>query len=440
MVLRSDSQALKQELSSFRADYYGEQFQGKIRLQCAKADKDKIIILTDKLEQAENFIMAMVDIKLHDAVLGRAAKAVKEGADAEEALIDAVRMAATKKGSAWSRIIPAIIGPRSPEHYLSAINLALRLQRGLHESEEVSSFWKTIAKLDQVNADTITPSSSLLSEVGGQDVEHSISEQAVLDEMIALLTNGESLSKKTEVVQPAVVYSTEVIELVVAEDKALPIVDSSTIQPELALCTELVSSVSHLRLPTTPITKEHNTEVTSPIKASHTVKIAGVGSPMHSQIPVSPLRSKTPQIGQLKLPSPISPSKILSSISPAKQFSPPRTSSTIPSCKAPLSPIRSRLSTPCTNTFRRPALTAIDINRPQVKMDTLARKRITSTDNTTRKTPTTRDRSKTLVKRRGVIMEEISHPPPVRIYIFIKNRLLKPFYRASSQRRTLFFL
>ena len=116
MVLRSDSQALEQELSNLRADYYAERFQSKVRIQCARADKDKIIILTDKLEQAEKFIMAMVDIKLHEPVLGRAAEAVKEGADAEEALIDAVRVAATKKGSAWSRIIPAIVGPRSPEH------------------------------------------------------------------------------------------------------------------------------------------------------------------------------------------------------------------------------------------------------------------------------------------------------------------------------------
>lgn len=98
--------------------------------------------------------MAMVDIKLHEPVLGHAAEAVKEAADAEEALIDAVRVAATKKASAWSRIIPAIVGPRSPEHYLSA----LMLQKDLHESEKVASFWKTTAKLDPVNADTITPS------------------------------------------------------------------------------------------------------------------------------------------------------------------------------------------------------------------------------------------------------------------------------------------
>ncbi|KAF8813878.1 hypothetical protein BYT27DRAFT_7083409, partial [Phlegmacium glaucopus] len=165
MVLRSDSQALEQELSNFRADYYAERFQSKLRVQCARADKDKIVMLNQKLEQAEKFIMAMVDIKLHEPVLGRAAKAVKEGADAEEALIEAVRLAATKKGSAWSRIIPAIVGPRSPEHYLSAINLALMLQKDLHECEKVSSFWKMIAMLDPVNADIITPSSSLLSEV-----------------------------------------------------------------------------------------------------------------------------------------------------------------------------------------------------------------------------------------------------------------------------------
>ena len=422
MVLRSDSQALEQELSNFRADYYAERFQSKVRIQCARADKDKIIILTDKLEQAEKFIMAMVDIKLHEPVLGRAAEAVREGADAEEALIDAVRVAATKKGSAWSRIIPAIVGPRSPEHYLSAINFALMLQKDLHEREKVASFWKTIAKLDPVNANTITPSSSLLSEVGGEDVEHSISEQAVLDEMIAFLTNGDTLSGKS---QPA--YSAEVVasELILTEDKiavaSIPIVKSSIIQPEAALRAKPISPVSSL-----PTTKERTTQMTPLSKIPKTPKIAGVSSPMHtSQIPVSPFRSNTKrsEIAQSKLPSPISPSKVLSSRSPA---SPMRISSKQPTSpiRKAMSPIRSRLSTPRTNTFKRPALTTIDLNRP-VKMDT-SRKPTNIVDDTVGKKPTlTRNQSKKslLVKRRGVIMEEISHPPPVRIYIFHKEMI-----------------
>ena len=414
MVLRSDSQALEQELSNFRAEYYAERLQSKVRIQCARADKDKIIILTDKLEQAEKFIMAMVDIKMHEPVLGRAAEAVKEGADAEEALIDAVRVAATKKGSAWSRIIPAIVGPRSPEHYLSAINLALMLQKDLHESEKVASFWKTTAKLNPINADIMTPSPSLLSEVGGQDVEHSISEQAVLDEMIACLTNGDTLSRKS---QPAYSAELEAVasELLLAEDRnavaSIPIVNSSIIQPEVALCVKPISPVSSF-----PTTKERRTQVTPLSKTPETVKITG-GSPlMHtSQIPVSPFRSKTKpsEIAQSKLPSPVSPSKVLSSSSPA---SPLRITSKPPTTsirKASLTPIRSRLSTPRTNTFKRPALTTIDLNRP-VKMDT-SRKPSNTFDDTVGKKPSlTKNQSKSLVKRRGVIMEEISHPPPVR--------------------------
>ena len=437
VVLSSDSQALEQELSNLRADYYAERFQSKVRIQCARADKDKIIILTDKLEQAEKFIMAMVDIKLHEPVLGRAAEAVKEGADAEEALIDAVRVAATKKGSAWSRIIPAIVGPRSPEHYLSAINFALMLQKDLHEREKVASFWKTIAKLDPVNAHTITPSSSLLSEVGGEDVQHSISEQAVLDEMIAFLTNGDTLCRNG---QP--VYSAEVVasDLILTEDKitvaSIPIGNSSIIQPEAALrakpispilspsptasITTLKSSVIQPEVtssakPISPVSslptiKEGRTQVTP---LNKTPKLVKVSQPIHtSQIPVSPLRSKIKpsEIAQSKLPSPVSPLKVPSSPSPAspsivslkKPFTPIR--------KVPSTPIRSRLSTPRTNTFKRPALTTIDLNKP-AKTDT-PRKLSNVSD---------RNRSKSLEKRRGVIMEEISHPPPVRIYIFIKN-------------------
>jgi len=428
MVLLSDSQALEHELNNFRADYYAERFQSKVRVQCARADKDKIIILNDKLEQAEKFIMAMVDIKLHEPVLGRAAKAVKEGADAEEALIDAVRAAANKKGSAWSRIIPAIVGPRSPEHYLSAINLALMLQKDLHEREKVSSFWKTIAKLDPVNANTITPSSSLLSEVGGQEVEHSISEQAVLDEMIALLANGETLSRKSEFIQPVVAYSADVVasESILTEDKVFehavastPIVDLSSIQPLYAEPVFQLSSLSSA--------KERSTQAKPPTKAPKTVKVPGVNPPMPiSHIPVSPARSKAKasQVVQSKLPSPVSPPKILSSISPAKPVSPSRFSSKPPITpirKAPLTPIRSRLSTPRTNTFKRPVLTNIDLNRPLAKKDTskIATKPTTpasTPDDTFRKKPIG-DNSKNLAKRRGVILEEISHPRPVGIYI-----------------------
>ena len=43
-------------------------------------------------------------------------------------------------------------------------------------------------------------------------------------------------------------------------------------------------------------------------------------------------------------------------------------------------------------------------------------------DDTVGKKPAqTKNRYKSLVKRRGVIMEEISHPPPVRISIFVKK-------------------
>lgn len=453
MVLRSDSQALEQELSNFRADYYAERFQSKVRIQCARADKDKIIVLTDKLEQAEKFIMAMVDIKLHEPVLGRAAEAVKEGADAEEALIDAVRVAATKKGSAWSRIIPAIVGPRSPEHYLSAINFALMLQKDLHEREKVSSFWKTIAKLDPVNTNTITPSSSLLSEVGGEDVEHSISEQAVLDEMIAFLTNGDSFSRN---IQPA--YSAEVVDsdLILTEDKiavaSIPIVNSSNIHPEAALCAKPISPVSSpsatesikssfihpgvalrskpiLPVSSLPTTKECRTQVTPLSKTAEAAKVTGASQPMHaSQIPVSPFRSKTKpsEIAQSKLPSPVLSSKVLSSPSPASPLKISFKQPTTPIRKVPSTPIRSRLSTPRTNTFKRPALTTIDLNRP-AKMDT-PRKPTNISDDTAGKKPSlSRSRSKSLEKRRGVIMEEISHPRPVRIYIFIKNWFLMSF-------------
>ncbi|KAF8197881.1 hypothetical protein BJ912DRAFT_820742, partial [Pholiota molesta] len=81
-------------------------------------------------------------------------------AEAEDALVTAIIECAKDKASPWARIIPAVIGPRSPQNYVSALNLTLRTRKDLRERERVCEFWKAKAKLDPENHDVVTPPSS----------------------------------------------------------------------------------------------------------------------------------------------------------------------------------------------------------------------------------------------------------------------------------------
>jgi hypothetical protein len=98
---------------------------------------------------------------LHELVLDKALAALKGGLSADEALVDAIKEAASKPGSAWATIMPAIVGPRPPEKYVA---LTAKLRKDLKDSRKIASLWKKRAK-NGLHADLITPSISKLSDI-----------------------------------------------------------------------------------------------------------------------------------------------------------------------------------------------------------------------------------------------------------------------------------
>lgn len=147
-------------------DHHCHQRSGGLGLDSINKDSEKASQGDGvRLAQLEKFLSAMIDLGLHIPVLDKAYKAVLNGAMADEALVDAIKEAAARPGTAWSRIVPAIVGPRTPENYISAINLTLKYRRELKQSKKVLMFWKKRAMLHPTNQGLVTPSASALSEV-----------------------------------------------------------------------------------------------------------------------------------------------------------------------------------------------------------------------------------------------------------------------------------
>jgi hypothetical protein len=157
---------LRDELMNARLDLHASLAREAYLCRQEKEDEDEIMRLEEKVARYARFIDLMVDIGLHEAVLPRACGGLRAGEDADEALIDSIKEAAAKPESPWSRIIPAVTGPRSPEEYISSINATLKVRRELKDCRKVAKFWKRTAKATSAaNANIITPSVSAISSV-----------------------------------------------------------------------------------------------------------------------------------------------------------------------------------------------------------------------------------------------------------------------------------
>ncbi|KIY66470.1 hypothetical protein CYLTODRAFT_354891, partial [Cylindrobasidium torrendii FP15055 ss-10] len=98
-------------------------------------------------------------------VFPRVHQAVLDGQTFDEAMVEAIRDAAARPDSPWSNLIPAVIGPRTNQQYLSALSLTLQSRKENKELQGVKHFWKSVAKQAPENVDLITPSASTLSTV-----------------------------------------------------------------------------------------------------------------------------------------------------------------------------------------------------------------------------------------------------------------------------------
>jgi hypothetical protein len=214
-VLLTTVTELSDDATKTRCDLHELRVLGVHLRRQAKIDEEEIERLETKLIQYVKFVGMMVDIGLHDAVLDRACTALKAGEDADEALIDSIKEAAAKPGSPWSRIIPAITGPRTSDEYLSAIGMSLKLRRELKDSKKVTKFWKHAAKETIEHADTFTPSVSNISSIREQLNEE---RQTAVDDLLAKLKSGTYPRRRTRPTDVTRGTESSLVETVTVDD------------------------------------------------------------------------------------------------------------------------------------------------------------------------------------------------------------------------------
>lgn len=163
-TLAMEARILSEDLAKFSSDYYTEKNAVVALRREKKSAEEQAEKLESKLAEFGKFLDRLADLGLQEPVLARACDSLLAGEDADEALIGSIKEAATKEGTPWARIMPAVQGNRTSDEYLSAVNTILNTRKQLQRSEKVARFWKQTA---QGGADiaTMTPSPSDISQL-----------------------------------------------------------------------------------------------------------------------------------------------------------------------------------------------------------------------------------------------------------------------------------
>lgn len=210
-LAHSDAQEYRRELDTLQYDYFDKIAQNRKYAISSREDKEKIKLLEYKVDQSERFLLAMVDLKLHEPVLYRAAQSVLQGDDAENSLIDAILAASLRKASPWARIITAVVGPHTPQKCLSAITFALQSRKALCQPYAIE-----IKNKDHpFNVDPIASSISQISDVASEILSESRPEEeepAVLDELLAILKAGDTTPRAVKHIKSVVVTGAQPAE------------------------------------------------------------------------------------------------------------------------------------------------------------------------------------------------------------------------------------
>ena len=167
--LLEEREMLTEEFNQLQWNFEAEQTKNaKLEriLHTMKSDHIRIFTRQDwELNQLKRFNAAMVDLKLHAPVLFNANHAVRNGQPADAALIAAIKEAATKFGSPWAEILPAIVGDCPDEIYHEAMQRCAKLEGDRRAATKKYLFWKMKAQMDPRHAKYVTPSSSSMSLV-----------------------------------------------------------------------------------------------------------------------------------------------------------------------------------------------------------------------------------------------------------------------------------
>ncbi|KAJ7933740.1 hypothetical protein B0H13DRAFT_1951769 [Mycena leptocephala] len=108
---RTDAEMLSSSVTYFSSEYYAGLL--TIRDLRARSRQDAEIMSNQEQQlcQLKKFVGLMVEIGLHEPVLERAHEAVLAGKNLEPVLVEAIRNAAARRGSAWAGILSAINAP-----------------------------------------------------------------------------------------------------------------------------------------------------------------------------------------------------------------------------------------------------------------------------------------------------------------------------------------
>ncbi|KAJ7115575.1 hypothetical protein C8R46DRAFT_232219 [Mycena filopes] len=111
---RTDAEMLSSSVTYFSSEYYAGLL--TIRELRARSRQDAEIMSNQEQQlcQLKKFVGLMVEIGLHEPVLERAHVSVLKGENFEPALVQAIRNAAARPGSAWTGILAAVAASSPP--------------------------------------------------------------------------------------------------------------------------------------------------------------------------------------------------------------------------------------------------------------------------------------------------------------------------------------
>lgn len=161
-----EKEEVEKDMSTLRDRHYEELDRAKENRLMLINIESEISRLQRRFSDAERFILALVDLGLDPLILREAVSGVlKEGQPGEDALVDAIQKTARLRDQSLSKGFFATDGPRTADHYLSALDLTINARKELKEKAKVAQFWKMVAKSDPSNANTVTPSTSKLDQI-----------------------------------------------------------------------------------------------------------------------------------------------------------------------------------------------------------------------------------------------------------------------------------
>ncbi|CAK5279409.1 unnamed protein product [Mycena citricolor] len=155
---------LKSQLETTRSDLFSTLHQNSVLERESHFQRADLRALQEKLMHYERYLELIINVSLHQRVLGDAHAAVRAGIDPDQALVDAIKQAAADPGSAWSSIVPRVAGSRTPDEYKSSLSLTLKTRRDLRDARKIAKFWKQVAA-EAGKSDIVTPSPSNVSSI-----------------------------------------------------------------------------------------------------------------------------------------------------------------------------------------------------------------------------------------------------------------------------------